>query len=629
MSSFHFLRPAWLPALLPLLGLLIWLWRRQLRSRSWQAVCDPDLLPHLLLGRSRRRASWPLWLLSAGMLLAVLALAGPAWRKQPQPLFRQQSALVVLLDLSRSMAAGDLKPSRLERARLKVEDLLRQRREGQTALIAFAGDAFVVTPLTDDVQTISALLNSLTPDLMPVQGSEPQRAVKLGMDLLRQAGLKRGRLLLITDEDRPERVLTAAGDLKGAGFELEVLGVGTETGAPIPMTGGGFFKDGQGNLVLPKLDEAGLRQLAAAGGGSYRRLSIDDSDLRGLLAGVDRHRLDRADKTTGKTGVRWREEGVWLLCPLALLASLAFRRGWLTLIVLLLLPSAPARAMNWQDLWQRPEQQAARAFADGKYDQAEQLFRDPRWKASSLYRAGRYRDAAKALEQPKTADDWYNRGNALARSGELPQAVQAYEQALKQNPDHADAKANQKLVEDALEKEKQQQKDQQNSGDRQGEQKQKQDQSGSQQSDNPQQNSEPSQSQGDSQKQQPQSSDSADNPAQKDSDQSSAAQQQQSQEDRNTAHQDQQSAAQKAEQQPDRQKPVAQQERAGAADEQKAPPTADATTAMSDDQPPDEQDRAVQQWLQRIPDDPGGLLRRKFLYQYRQRGRQLETDRPW
>ncbi len=623
MSSFHFLRPGWLLALPPLLALLIWLWRRQLRSRSWQAVCDPQLLPHLLLGRSRRRTRWPLWLLLSGLLLAVLALAGPTWRQQPQPLFRQQSALVILLDLSRSMAAADLKPSRLERARLKIEDLLRQRREGQTALIAFAGDAFVVTPLTDDVQTIHSLLKSLTPELMPVQGSEPQRALGLGMELLQQAGPKRGRLLLITDEDRPERALTAAGELQEAGFELAVLGVGTRAGAPIPLSGGGFFKDSQGNLVLPKLDEAGLRQLAAAGGGDYRRLSIDERDLRELLPEGDRRRLDRAEKTAAKTGERWREEGVWLLWPLALLAALAFRRGWLTLVVLMLLPPLPARALSWQDLWQRPDQQAAGAFATGQYDRAQQLFQDPLWKASSLYRAGQYAEAAEALEHPESADDWYNKGTALARSGQLPQALQAYGQALELDPDHADAEANKKLVEDALRQQQpQQQKDPQHSEDQQAAQQQNRDDSGSQQKTKQRQNTDPSQFQSGAQNQQP-SSDQTQNQPQQDSDQNSAQPRQ------NRAAQakiDQEQAAQ----QPERSNPAEQQAQAARSEEeQNAPPPADATAAINDNTPSDEQERAVQQWLQRIPDDPGGLLRRKFLYQYRQRGRQQETDRPW
>ena len=449
MTSFHFLRPGWLVLLPPLLALLLWLWRRQLSSRGWQAICDPELLPHLLLGRSKRRANWPFWLLLGALLLSIFALAGPTWEKQPQPLFRRQSALVILLDLSRSMAAADLKPDRLQRARLKTEDILRRRREGQTALIAFAGDAFTVTPLTDDAETIKSLLKSLEPDLMPIQGSEPQRAIQLAMELLRQAGLKHGQVLLISDEDRPEKALGAARQLKDAGFNLSVLGIGTPDGAPVPVTGGGFLKDNEGNLVLPKLNETGLRRLAAAGGGNYRRLSIDESDVRELLNNAESHRLDTAEKTAGKTGVLWRDEGVWLLWPLALLAALAFRRGWLFMLLLLLLPH-PAQAFSWTDLWQRPDQQAAAAYKAERFEEAGKLFQDQRWKAGALYRAGHYDEAAKALEHPESADDWYNRGNAQAKNGDLQKALQSYEQALMLNPNHDDARANNEMVKKAL-----------------------------------------------------------------------------------------------------------------------------------------------------------------------------------
>ncbi|MDH3997640.1 MAG: VWA domain-containing protein, partial [Desulfuromonadales bacterium] len=168
MSEFHFLRPDWFWLLAPALLLLLLLWRRQLRSRSWQSVCDPQLLPHLLIGRSQRRSNWPLHMLLLALLLATTALAGPVWERQQVPLFRQDSALVLLLDLSLSMHAGDLKPDRLTRAKMKLHDILQQRREGQSALVVFAGDAFTVTPLTDDANTIIALLDSLEPGLMPV-----------------------------------------------------------------------------------------------------------------------------------------------------------------------------------------------------------------------------------------------------------------------------------------------------------------------------------------------------------------------------------------------------------------------------------------------------------------------------
>ncbi len=615
MNNFHFLRPEWFLALLPSLLLLFWFARRHLRSRSWQAVCDPELLPHLLLGRSVRRANWPLWLLLLGLLLAVLALAGPVWKRQPQPLFRQQSALVILFDLSRSMQVADLKPSRFVRAQLKISDLLRQRKEGQTALIVFAADAFTVTPLTEDRHTIEALLKSLDPELMPVQGSNPARAIARGQELLQQAGLKRGRLLLVTDEDRPELFLDAARQLKRQGFELAVLGVGSPEGAPIPQPGGGFFKDEQGNLVLPKLNTAGLRQLASAGGGHYRQLSVDDSDLDGLLANIDDHRLDQSEQTTTTTGDRWREEGIWLLWPLSVLAALAFRRGWLLVLTLLLLVPPSAEAVSWSGLWKTPDQRAAEAFADKDYADAAQQFQDQHWKASALYRDGKFSEAAKLLKSPQNADDWYNQGNALAKSGDLPAALKAYQQALKLESEHADAQFNKELVEKAL-----QQQQQQNKKNQQGEQNQQGKQQ--KQTDNQQNTAE----KGDNQAQEQQRDSSS---PQKNKDGKMPPQSQ-------SAGEDNKSKSQKSSPQDSAKKTAkADKKSTKAARKQlnelttKSPENNSVTAEAADKIPETAEQRESRLLLQQIPDDPGGLLRRKFLYQYRQRGQQPETDRSW
>lgn len=615
MNDFHFLRPEWFLVLLPLLLLLFWLAQRQLRSRSWQAVCDPELLPHLLLGRSVRRANWPLWLLLIGLLLAVLALAGPVWKRQPQPLFRQQSALVILFDLSRSMQVADLKPSRFLRARLKIADLLRQRKEGQTALIVFAADAFTVTPLTEDRHTIETLLKSLDPELMPVQGSNPARAMERGRELLQRAGLKRGRLLLVTDEDRPELFLAAARQLKQQGFELAVLGVGSPEGAPIPQPGGGFFKDGQGNLVLPKLNAAGLRQLASAGGGHYQQLSVDDSDLDSLLTNINDHRLDQSEQTTATTGDRWREEGIWLLWPLSLLAGLAFRRGWLLILTLLLLVPPSAEAVSWSELWKTPDQQAAKAFADKDYADAAQQFTDQRWKASALYRDGKFSEAAKLLKSPQSADDWYNQGNSLAKSGELPAALKAYQQALKLESEHADAQFNKKLVEKAL-----QQQQQQNKNNQQG----KQNQQGRQK--NPSDNQQNATDKGDNQAQEQQknSSSSQKNKDGKPSPQSPSAKEENKSKSQKTSPQDSAKKADKA----DKKSTKVAQRQVGEPTA-KSPEDKSATAEAADKIPETAEQRESRLLLQQIPDDPGGLLRRKFLYQYRQRGQQPETDRSW
>lgn len=610
MDSFHFLRPEWFLALLPMFLLLFWLARRQLRSRSWQAVCDPELLPHLLLGRSVRRANWPFWLISLGMLLVVLALAGPVWKRQPQPLFRQQSALVILFDLSRSMEVADLRPNRFLRAQLKIADLLRERKEGQTALIVFAADAFTVTPLTEDHHTIEALLQSLDPGLMPVQGSNPARAIQRGEKLLQQAGLKQGRLLLVTDEDRPENYFDAARQLKKKGFELSVLGVGTPAGAPIPLPGGGFFKDRQGNLVLPKLNSAGLRQLAIAGGGNYQQLSVDDTDLNSLLAGLEGHHLDQSGETAAAVGERWREEGVWLLWPLLILAALAFRRGWLLALPLLLLVPPPAEAFSWPELWQTPDQQAAQAFTEKNYTDAAQQFQDPRWKASALYRSGDFTSAAKQLETPQSTDDWYNQGNALAKSGDFPAALKAYQQALELTPGDIDTEFNKKLVEQALQQQQKQQnnQNQQNNNDQQN----KQDNKKPREGDEPNRSTESQGLQdegvqsGDQQK-------TSSSKAKKNIDKK-GQQDQSARKDKNSQTDDSSmSASAKKEQK---------------TTEQSGEPP-DSVTSPVDNIPETAEQRESRLLLQQIPDDPGGLLRRKFLYQYRQRGQQPEMDRSW
>ena len=631
MDNFHFLRPEWFLALVPLFLLLFWLARRQLRSRGWQAVCDPELLPHLLLGRSVRRANWPFWLLSVGMLLAVVALAGPVWKRQPQPLFRQQSALVILFDLSRSMEVADLRPSRFLRAQLKIADLLRERKEGQTALIVFAADAFTVTPLTEDHHTIEALLKSLDPGLMPVQGSNPARAIQRGEKLLQQAGLKQGRLLLVTDEDRPEEYLDAARQLKKSGFELYVLGVGTPAGAPIPLPGGGFFKDRQGNLVLPKLNSSGLKQLAIAGGGQYQRLGVDDSDLHSLLAGLDDHHLDQSGETAAAVGERWREEGVWLLWPLLVLAALAFRRGWLLVLPLLLLLPPPAEALGWQELWQTPDQQAAQAFTEKDYTGAAQQFQNPRWKASAFYRSGDFTAAAKLLDAPQSVDDWYNQGNALAKSGDFSAALKAYQHALELKPGDADTEYNKNLVEKALQQQQKQQN--QKKGDSQQNQQDNNDQSNKPGDKKNQKGDEHSKSteskssadEGDHSSDQQKTSSSQ---AKKNRDKNGQSDQPDKQDKKSEKGDSSSSAAaekqKKATEQPAK---TAQNQASKSTDEQSDKPPA--ATGSMDQTPETAEQRESRLLLQQIPDDPGGLLRRKFLYQYRQRGQQSETDRSW
>ena len=629
ISAFHFLRPLWLLALLPL-GLMLWMmWRQRLLSRSWQRVVDPRLLAHLLIGKNARQGPWTMLAVGLGGVLAILALAGPAWQKLPQPVFRQQSALVLVLDLSLSMNATDIQPSRLERAKLKLRDILNRQKEGQTALIVYAATPFVVSPLTTDAQTIVSQLEVLTPALMPAQGSHPGQAISLAQKLLKQAGVTHGGVLLITDGlngSESDSLKTAISHLVGAGDRLSVLGVGTTSGAPIPDPAGGFVTNDSGSIVIPRLDDASLAELARQGHGAYRRLSPDDSDFHALLAPFKPSFDQQQDtKVNGLMSDQWRDEGPWLLLPLLLLGALAFRRGYLVVLLLIMLPQThPAYASGWSSLWQRDDQRAQQAMDANQPQLAAKLFTDPQWRAAADYRAGNYQAALDNLKGINSAEADYNRGNALAKLGRLQEAIQAYDAALKHDPELGDASYNRNLVEELLKK--QQQKKQQNQAEKQQNQQEKNNQQPSSKND------QQKKSAGQSQQTPPKSAQGNQQPDQKSGQskpnqgeagkQKPDAGQQQGNTENKAGSQQQNKASQKQAQDQAQSQPQAAKQHAVPSGSAQA--AADAQTQRKQLQQADEQ------WLRRIPDDPGGLWRRKFLYQYKQQQQFQQSEKqPW
>ena len=330
-ADFHFLRPEWLVGI-PLVVLAAWLLaRRRLGPGNWQNVVDAALAPHVLARTASRGLDYRWWLFAIAGVIGMLAMAGPAWQRIEQPVFRSDQALVVALDLSRSMDAQDIAPSRLIRARLKILDILERRGGGQTALVVYSSNAFTVTPLTSDTDTIAALVNSLSTDIMPSRGSYPIAAINKGRQLLEQAGAGIGEILLITDGGWSPAAERVARDLRGSGFTLSVLAVGTTEGAPIPRVSGGFVTDQSGNIAVPRLEESSLRSLAAAGGGRFALLSTDARDLDYVLGGETGARQAGDDNVATDL---WREEGPWLVLLLLPLAAMAFRRGYVLAAVL-------------------------------------------------------------------------------------------------------------------------------------------------------------------------------------------------------------------------------------------------------------------------------------------------------
>lgn len=562
----HFLRPAWLLAL-PLAVLVPWFWRRVRRpSGDWSRVCDPHLLRWLSVGSAQAggRATGA-WLTGVGLAIAVVALAGPSWQQLPESTLSAREARVIAFDLSRSMMAEDLRPNRLTRARYRIDDLLAATDEGQIGLVAFAGDAYVVSPLTNDMNTIANLLPALGPDVMPVGGSRADRALDLAARLLERAGFTTGEILLVTDSARP-RDAAKARELADRGIRVSVLAAGTVDGAPIP-SGGGFVSDRGGAVVIARLEESALRDVAEAGGGRYARLQDGASPWASADGGAFERREESLDQ-------RWKDAGPYLVVFLLPLGMLAFRRGALFVWPLMLtagLGHAPVAQANWwDDLWSRSDQQAWDALRAGEAERAAALADDPLLAGEAWYRSEQYANALSHWSGLDSAEAHYNRGNALARLGELESALAAYDRALDLQPGMEDAAFNRDLVEQALERQREQEQREQESSD-EGESGESSEEAG-----------------GDSAPSKSAASEQGDGEESEDGE------------------------------------PGESSEQAETGEPGEGEPGSDYEMAWSE-----EDAQAMEQWLRRIPDDPGGLLRRKFIYEHQRRGAPEDEAEPW
>jgi Ca-activated chloride channel family protein len=454
-----------------------------------------------------------------------------------------------------------------------------------------------VTPLTTDTRTIAALVTAVGSDIMPTQGSSAAAGLAKAGALLRQTGLRSGEILLIGDADVTPADLELAADLRREGFIVHVLAVGTEQGAPIGQPGGGFLTDAAGQVVIPRLDPAGLQRLAAAGGGRFARLATDDRDLDTLFPAPAALPIDASlDTSTAEEYEAdvWRDRGSWLVLALLPLLVLGFRRGllcaWLAWLVL---PMPRAEAFEWADLWQRRDQRGYEAFATEHPERAAELFDDREWRGAAEYRAGRFAEAAATLEGIDSADGHYNRGNALAKAGQLEPAIAAYERALELDPAHEDAHYNRDLLEDFLEQNPDQRQPSQDSsgGEQDGEQQR--DAAGEEGTAGEQARGEPSPGE---------QGDEADRPSDG---------QAQAGEGEGSEDSPPEDAEDEGGEQTDRQAAAAERGEDENGDE--AVPGPEDVEQWASEQ-------AAEQWLRRVPQDPGGLLRRKFLYQYQRLG---------
>jgi Ca-activated chloride channel family protein len=624
MSDFHFIRPWWLLAFIVLFLSLRLIKQLTISQSGWQQFI-PKHLNNVLI--SANNNSKPISLILPFIIgtLAILALAGPTWEKQPQPVYQVNRGSVLIMDMSYSMYSTDVQPNRLTRARFKAIDLLNSINEGDIGLVAYAGDAFVISPLTEDINNIKLLLPSLTPEIMPVLGSNPLAALDLANTMLKNAGHITGDIYWFTDgidqSDRQDIIEWA----RKHGHHLNILGIGTNQGAPIKLPNGELMKDDNGAIIVPPLSSDLLTSIAKHTSGKYQSMAVDNSDIKALTEQtLTSEEQKKAKKSSDNVGDQWQEFGPYLvLLMLPLLLSL-FRRGALLVMLpftFFLMPSSNSYASVWQDLWKTPQQQAQQQFDNKHYKEAAKKFKDPLWQGSAYYKAGDYEQAFNAFSKVNSAQAKYNQGNALAKMQKLDEAIKAYDEALKIDPNLTQAADNKALLEQ-LKKQQQQNKDQQNKSDKDQSNKDQKDknQQGNDSGDNKDQQQKQQESQNSEQQkndQQQQKSSADDNNNQMNNDQNSKQEsEQKKQEDKNNA-----AEQKKQQEQEDEQKKAQQAKQAQAEKDNKQKSKPEQASALSAEEQKKQQEaqQKYQQILNKVTDDPYLLLRNKMQLEYQKR----------
>lgn len=466
--------------LLPLLGLVA-LWGFRRRRRILAAFAADSLRTIIAPSRGGGGYALRVILVFAAMLLGVFALSGPRYGYRWEEVHRRGVDLVIALDCSRSMTATDIAPTRLQRAKRKIVDLLNMLAGDRVGMVAFAGTAFVQCPLTLDYSSFHLFLSALTPDTLPVGGTDLARAVQTALSAFDTESDTDKAVVLITDGENtgPDDPLAAAEKARSAGVRLFCIGVGKPDGAPIPRTGG-FQKDSTGRIVMSRLDAATLKKMAALTDGAFVRSVSGDMDLQSLYQGQIRQKMKRSELQGGRRKV-WEDRYQWFLAPAAVLLvlelflpALGRRRGSRVGAALLCMACAAfphGAEAGWIN---RPLHQGMDAYGQGDYSQALKSFIDAQLLdpdrpeidydiGNAHYRLGEYDDAARSFEAAARAQDetlrqkaLYNLGNALFRTGDFKGAVERYQAALKLDPEDADARNNLEAAQKKLAQQEQQ-----------------------------------------------------------------------------------------------------------------------------------------------------------------------------
>jgi Ca-activated chloride channel family protein len=634
LDNFHFLRPEWLFAFIPLIIVALLLRFLPKHQADWEGIISPHLLDSLFPTKGVNRVNTGISaLFNLCAALCIIAAAGPTVEKLPQPVFSVNEGHVVVMDMSLSMRSTDVAPDRLTRAKFKAIDLIKTINEGEIGVVAYAGEAFTISPLTEDISTLEALIPSLSPEIMPVKGSDAYLGLTHAADLLLQAGYPNGKIYWITDGVDAREAQELQQWVNDTKFQINILAVGTKDGAPISLSNGELLKDATGSIVIPKMRFSTLAAIARQSGGNASELTTTDSDVKAISSSVLPPKAAEEQESNNLTGDQWRELGPWLLAIALPFAAYLFRKGLVAVVFVSLVSfggtsnsafaqeSDDSSVMGQFTQWfKNADQQGFDAYNQEQYERAANTFKDPMWEGAAHYKNGNYDAALDAFSQVDSAQSWYNRGNTLAQQGKLEEASEAYQEALNRKPEFSEAAENKALV-DQL---KEQQENQEN-----------QDSNGSEQQNDDQQQGDQNQQDGENQQQGDGSQD--DQQQNQEGQQNQQGQQGENDESESSGQQNQQDSSGEEQQQ----SPSSQSDEQGSPNEQETPDFEE-SAQQPEAQNPDEQQSAVQNMsansaeltdeerekqqqidalLRRIPNDPAFLLQRKMQLEAQKRTR--------
>ena len=444
--------------------------RREIMHRFSSAHGLDVIAPDTVGSRRWVKAS----LLMGTVLFTAVALAGPKYGYRWQEIRQQGVDIIIALDCSRSMTAADIQPTRLERAKREVFDLLAMLKGDRVGLVAFAGTAFLQCPLTLDYDAFNLFLNSLSPDYLPVGGTDITGALATALDSFDPKSASDKAVILITDGENTGggEPLKAAETLKDNKIKLFCIGVGSSDGVPIPEPDGGFKKDRSGQIVLSRLDENTLKKMAVVTGGTYVRSVAGDMDLDAIYTDEIRRTMEAKTVSSGRKQV-WEDRFQWplalaLLClAIELMLPVARKTLLVSLLAMLILGlQQPADASDTRD--------GIAAYEKGDFEQALKHFTDAQLNApdkpetlynvaDGYYKTGNFDAAAEHYKQALETDDTqlkrkalYNLGNAEFRRGRAKEAIGHYKAALAIDPDDRQTQENLAFVKKIMEQQQQQ-----------------------------------------------------------------------------------------------------------------------------------------------------------------------------